>query len=63
MTRDGASAAILTLIVPAAPGTTISASAVPHGTGWYLLRLRIGQTARTLLISADGTIKASGPAA
>jgi Heparinase II/III-like protein len=56
MTRYGSSASILTVIVPAAPGAAVSASAVPHGTGWYLLRLAIGQTSRTLLVSADGTI-------
>jgi hypothetical protein len=31
---------------------------VSHGAGWYLLRLRIGRTARTLLVSTGGTIKA-----
>ncbi len=59
MTRHGASAAILTLIVPAAPGAAISASAARHGAGWYLLRLRIGATARSLLVSTGGTIKAA----
>jgi hypothetical protein len=58
MTRYGASASILTVIVPAAPGAAVTASAVPHGAGWYLLRLAIGQTSRTLFVSADGTIKA-----
>jgi Heparinase II/III-like protein len=58
MTRYGASAAILTLIVPAAPGTAIAASAARRGAGVYLLRLRIGRTARTLLVSRSGTIRA-----
>lgn len=58
VTRYGGSASILTVIVPTAPGTPVSASAVAHGAGWYLLRLTIGQTSRTLLVSGDGTIKA-----
>jgi hypothetical protein len=58
MTRYGSSASILTVIVPAAPGTPVSASAVAHGTGRYLLRIAIGQTSRTLLVSADGAIQA-----
>jgi Heparinase II/III-like protein len=57
VTRYGDSASILTVIAPAAPGTAVSASAVGHGAGWYLLRITIGQTTRTLLVSADGTIK------
>lgn len=58
MTRYGTAVSMLTVIVPAAPGTAITASAVRHGAGWYLLRLTIGGTARTLLVSADGTIRA-----
>jgi Heparinase II/III-like protein len=58
ITRYGSSASILTVIVPAAPGAAVTASAVAHGAGWYLLRIAIGQTSRTLLVGADGTIKA-----
>jgi hypothetical protein len=58
MTRYGGSAAILTVIVPAAPGTPVSASAVTHGAGQYLLRIAIGAAARTLLVSAGGAIRA-----
>jgi hypothetical protein len=58
MTRRGASASILTVIVPAAPGTAVTASAAAHGPGWYLLRLAIGGAVRTLLVSAHGAIKA-----
>jgi hypothetical protein len=58
MTRHGASASILTVIVPARPGTAVTASAARHGAGWYRLQLAIGRTVRTLLVSADGTIKA-----
>jgi hypothetical protein len=57
MTRHGASAAILTVIVPARPGTLITASAARRGAGWYQLRLAIGRTVRTLLVSVGGTIK------
>jgi hypothetical protein len=46
MTRYGDSASILTVIVPAAPGTAVSASAVAHGAGRYLLRIAIGQSRR-----------------
>jgi len=56
MTRYGASAAILTVIVPAAPGTRVAASAVSHGAGWYQLRLTIGSAVHTLLVSAGGAI-------
>jgi Heparinase II/III-like protein len=57
MTRHGASASILTVIVPAAPGTAVTASAAKHGAGWSL-RLAIGKTVQTLLVSAGGTIRA-----
>jgi Heparinase II/III-like protein len=62
MTRYGASASILTAIVPAAPGTPVTASAAPDGPGWYRLRLTIGATSSTLLVSADGTIRAAAGA-
>ncbi len=58
MTRYGTSASILTVIVPAAPGTSITASAASRGAGWYRLRLVTGRTARTLLVSTGGTITA-----
>jgi hypothetical protein len=59
MTRYGASAAILTVIVPAAPGTAIGASVTGREPGgWYRLRLAIGPTVSTVLVNGDGTIKA-----
>jgi hypothetical protein len=57
MTRTGPSAAILTLIAPTAPGTAITAAISPHGPGWYQLRLRIGGSQVSFLISADGDIR------
>jgi hypothetical protein len=60
MTRYGPSASILTLIIPAAPGTAIAASAAWHGTARYPLTLRIGSTAQTLLVSASGMITEPG---
>jgi hypothetical protein len=58
MTRHGASASILTVIVPAPPGTPVTASAAQDGADWYKLRLTVGQAVRTLLVSVGGTIKA-----
>jgi hypothetical protein len=58
MTRLGPGARILTVIVPASPGAPVGATASRDGNGWYLLRVRIGATSRTLLVSADGVIKA-----
>jgi len=59
MTRYGSSAAILAVIVPAAPGTAISASVTGQPSpGWYRLRLTIGRTVSTVLVSSGGTIKA-----
>jgi hypothetical protein len=56
MTRYGASASILTVIVPAAPGTSITAATTPAAPGQCLLRLTIGAVTRTLLVSASGAI-------
>jgi Heparinase II/III-like protein len=58
MTRHGVSASILTVIVPAPPGTPVTASATQYGADWYKLRLTVGQAVRTLLVSVGGTIKA-----
>jgi Heparinase II/III-like protein len=58
MTRYGASAAILTVLVPAAPGTPISASVTGQTAGgWYRLRVAIGQSTSTVLVSPGGTIR------
>jgi hypothetical protein len=58
MTRHGASASILTVIVPARPGTPVTAAATRDGAGQYRLRLAIGRTVRILLVSAGGAITA-----
>ncbi len=57
MTRTGSSAAILTLIAPAAPGTAISAAIGPGPGGWYLLRLQIGGQQVSFLVSPGGDIQ------
>jgi hypothetical protein len=61
MTRYGPSASILTAIVPAAPGTPVTASATPAGPAQYDLRLTIGAATHTLLVSPAGTITAAAP--
>ena len=60
MTRYGPSADILTVIVPAAPGTQITASTTPTAPSQCQLRLSIGAVARTLLITATGAITSGG---
>jgi hypothetical protein len=59
MTRTGSSAAILTLIVPTAPGAGIGASIGPGPGGWYLLSLDIGGQGLSFLISPGGDIQAA----
>src|SRR5579859_2040875 len=60
MTATGRSAAILTLIVPTAPGVPVGAvvGAVvgPASGGWYRLRVLIGGRQLAFLVSADGDI-------
>jgi hypothetical protein len=58
MTRSGASAAILTLIAPTAPGTAISAAVGRGSGGWYRLRVQIGGRQLSFLVSAGGDIQA-----
>jgi Heparinase II/III-like protein len=58
MTRTGSSAAILTLIVPTAPGTSISTSISDHSSGVYQLRLDIGGRLLSFLVSTGGDIQA-----
>ena len=57
MTRTGSSTAILTLIAPTAPGAAITAAISSSSPGWYQLRLRIGVSQLSFLISADGDIQ------
>lgn len=56
MTRYGPSASILTVIVPTAPATPVTASTTLAGSGQYRLRLAVGEVTRTLLVSATGAI-------
>jgi hypothetical protein len=58
MTRSGPSAAILTLIAPAAPGTAITAATSRSSGGWYRLRVQIGGRAVSVLVSPGGDIQA-----
>jgi len=57
MSRSGSSAAILTLIVPTAPGAGIGAAIGPGPGGWYLLRLDIGGQELSFLVSPGGDIQ------
>jgi hypothetical protein len=57
MTRTGPSAAILTLIAPTSPGTAITATITQRTPGWYKLRLQIGGSQLSFLVSADGDIQ------
>jgi hypothetical protein len=57
MTRTGPSAAILTLIAATAPGAAVTAAISPHSPGWYQLRIDIGGTRATFLVSAGGDIR------
>jgi hypothetical protein len=50
------SAAILTLIVPTAPGVPVGAVVGPASSGWYRLRVLIGGRQLAFLVSADGDI-------
>ena len=56
MTRTGPSAAILTLLVPAAPGTPVDCSVTGPPAGPYRLRVTVGATVSSYTITADGTI-------
>lgn len=57
MTRSGASASMLTLIAPSSRGAAVGATLTRRSPRSYALRVRIGALARTLLVSADGTIR------
>jgi Heparinase II/III-like protein len=58
MTRTGSSAAMLTLIVPTTPGTSISKSISQQSRGVYLLRLDIGGRQLSFTVTAGGDIQA-----
>ena len=56
MTRTGPSAAILTLLVPAAPGTPVDYSVAGPPAGPYRLRVTVGASVSYYTVTADGTI-------
>jgi Heparinase II/III-like protein len=56
MTRNGPSAAMLTLIVPAAPGTTVTTAISGPSGGPYQLSVWIGLSVTVFTITADGSI-------
>jgi hypothetical protein len=60
MTRSGPSAAILTVLVPTAPGTRVTYSVSGPPAGPYRLRVTVGATVSWYTITADGAITASG---
>lgn len=60
MTRRGSSAAILTLLVPSAPGTVVSATASRGSGGFFRVRVRIGGRQLSFLVSPGGEIGLSG---
>ncbi len=57
MTRTGPSAAILTLIVPASPGTPIGASIRPGPDGTYHVQVTVGGTQESFTVSTNGAIQ------
>jgi hypothetical protein len=56
MTRSGASAAILTLLIPTAPGTPVAYSVTGPPSGPYRLRVTAGVSATYYTITAEGVI-------
>jgi Heparinase II/III-like protein len=56
MTRTGPSAAILTLLVPTAPGTPVAYAVTGPPAGPYQLRVTVGASVSHYTITADGTI-------
>jgi hypothetical protein len=59
MTANGQTAAMLTVIVPAAPGTRVIATASGPESGPYQLTMKIGLTVTRFTVSTAGTISAS----
>jgi hypothetical protein len=56
MTAHGQTSAMLTVIVPAAPGTAVTAAATGPESGPYLLTVKIGTAVTTLRVTSTGTI-------
>ena len=61
MTRSGPSAAILTLLIPTAPGTRVAYSVTGRSPGPYRLSVTVGATATSYTITADGIISPASP--
>ena len=56
MTRTGPTAAILTLIIPSAPGTPVGYAVTGPPAGPYRLRVTVGATVTSYTITPNGTI-------
>jgi hypothetical protein len=56
MTRAGSSTAMLTLIAPSSPGASVSTAITQRPGGWYHLRVNLGGSSASFLISAGGYI-------
>jgi hypothetical protein len=57
MTRTGSSTAMLTLIAPSSPGAAVTAAITQRPGGWYHLRVNLGGSPASFLISAAGYIE------
>jgi hypothetical protein len=60
MSRTGPAVGMLTLIVPAAPGTPVATALKGPRYGPYRLSVRIGRACAAFVISADGAITGAG---
>ena len=60
MTRAGPGAAMLTLLVPSAPGTPVAAALSGPAGGPWTLRVRTGATVTAFGVTADGIIGRAG---
>jgi len=56
MTRTGPSAAMLTLIAPTAPGTTVTTAITGPSGGPYRLQVQVGSSASVFTVTAGGDI-------
>jgi hypothetical protein len=62
MTGHGPTVAMLTVIVPAAPGTPVTATATGPKSGPYLLTVKIGSAVTTFSVTSAGALSQSGSA-
>jgi hypothetical protein len=60
MTRTGTSAAILTLLIPTAPGIPVAYAVSGPAAGPYRLRVTVGASATYYTVTAGGVITAAG---